>query len=35
MIESHDICDELGFSIDINNVIIVLKKDKTRRVNPD
>jgi len=35
MIEIYEIADELGFSIDINDVIIVMKNDKTRKINPD
>lgn len=35
MVETYEIADELGFSIDINDVIIVMKNNKTRRVRPD
>ena len=35
MVETYEIADELGFFIDINDVIIVMKNNKTRRIHPD
>jgi|LakMenEpi03Aug12_release.lakeMendotaPanAssembly.Ray.scaffolds.fasta_scaffold4809755_1 hypothetical protein len=35
MVETYEIADEIGFPIDINDIIIVMKNNKTRKINPD